>query len=215
MANGSNGGASLKISIILEGGTERAFLPYLRTYLQSRLAGQMPKLDPIPCDGLLPTGDKLKRIVHHLLNSGQQPSGAVIALTDVYTGLQPRRFTDAADAKAKLRQWVGSNPRFFPHAAQYEFEAWLLPYWNEIQRLSKSNHSSPGQNPESINHDNPPAKRIQEVFRSGGLGKSYVKQRDAGRILRNQDLTLAISACPELKAFVNTIFLLCGADPIH
>ena len=58
----------------------------------------------------------------------------MIALTDVYTG--NRDFQDAEDAKEKMREWVGENPRFFPHAAQFEFEAWLLPFWTTIQRLA-------------------------------------------------------------------------------
>jgi hypothetical protein len=51
---------------------------------------------------------------------------AVITLTDVYTGAN--EFKDAADAKDKMRQWVGVNDKFYPHAAQHDFEAWLLPF---------------------------------------------------------------------------------------
>jgi hypothetical protein len=59
----------------------------------------------------------------------------VIALTDVYTGTQPHEFQNAEDAKKKMRQWVGDEPRFHPHAAQYDFEAWLLLYF-ELVRYS-------------------------------------------------------------------------------
>jgi len=41
----------MKISLIVEGKTERAFMPYLRKFLQNRLAGKMPKLDVYPYDG--------------------------------------------------------------------------------------------------------------------------------------------------------------------
>ena len=35
----------MRIAILVEGKTERAFKPYLLSYLQTRLAGKMPKLD--------------------------------------------------------------------------------------------------------------------------------------------------------------------------
>lgn len=38
----------------------------------------------------------------------------------------------------------------------------------------------------------------------------HVKPRDALRILRDNDLSVAVDACPELKAFVNTIIGLSG-----
>jgi hypothetical protein len=135
----------------------------------------------------------------------------VIALTDVYTGTSD--FQTAEDAKRKMREWVGDEPRFHAHAAQYDFEAWLLPFWDEIQRLAGSNRSSPGPRPELVNHQNPPSKRIEEVFRSGH-GRRYVKARDGLRILSGQDLLVSANACPELKALLNTLLGLAGGDLI-
>lgn len=202
----------MKIAIIVEGETERAFLPLLRAFLKARLACPMPKVVAVPQRGRIPKGDALKRLVEGLLTYWKEPADAVIALTDVYTGTKD--FVDAADAKAKMRNWVGPNPKFYPHAAQYDFEAWLLPFWSEIQRLAKSNRTAPGSSPELVNHNNPPAHRIREVFLKGGSGRAYVKPRDAHRILKGKDLLIAAQACPELKAFLNTILTLCQADPI-
>lgn len=199
----------MKITLIVEGKTEKAFLPYLRKFLETRLSGKMPRLDVNPYDGRIPTGDKLKRIVQKIL-SGKSPSDHIIALTDVYTGSQSPEFKNAADAKNKMRLWVGTEPRFHPHVALHDFEAWLLPYWASIQKLAGHNKCAPTGNPETVNHNNPPAHRIKEVFESGKSRDSYVKPRDAGRILRNNDLTMAVAACPELKSLVNTIISLCG-----
>lgn len=202
----------MRIAILVEGATEQAFIPKLREFLKTRLPhGMMPKLDTVPCDGRVPTGDKLRRIVENLL-TGKNAADAVIALTDVYTGT--REFASAKDAKDKMRSWVGGEPRFYPHVALHDFEAWLLPYWSEIQSLAGSTRTSPGAHPEQVNHDKPPAHRLQEVFRTGNKGKAYVKPRDAARILRNRDLAIAAEACPELKAFLNTILALCGAATI-
>ena len=199
----------MKITLIVEGKTEKAFLPHLRKFLEIKLPGKMPKLDVNPYDGRIPTEEKLNRVVQNLL-SGKYASDHIIALTDVYTGSQPPEFLDAEDAKAKMRQWVGSDVRFHPHVALHDFEAWLLPYWATIQKLAGHNKRAPSGKPETVNHENSPAYRIKEIFEIGTCRDSYVKPRDAGRILSNNDLSMAVSECPELKLFVNTIISLCG-----
>ena len=209
MAYGEDWRAGVKITLIVEGSTERAFLPYLRNYLRPRLPGPMPVLDAHPYNGRIPTGDNLKRDVALLL-SGKNASDHVIALTDVYTGSNPPAFLNAADAKSKMRQWVGDEPRFHPHAAQFEFEAWLIPYWNRIQAIAGHNQAAPSGNPEQINHNNPPSNRIKTVFLNGSRGKRYKKTIDPGRILKDMDLSIAADRCPELKALLNSILDICG-----
>lgn len=201
--------SSVKISILVEGETERAFMPALRSFLSSRLAGKMPKLDPIPYDGRIPKKEKLRRTVDNLL-SGQKCADAVIALTDVYTGSAD--FVDAADAKSKMREWVGDNPCFYPHAAQHDFEAWLLPFWPTIQKLARHNMIAPSGKPEDVNHNHYPAKWIKDIFERGNCRDSYMKPRDALRILKENDLAVSANACQELKAFLNTILKLSGAS---
>jgi hypothetical protein len=201
----------VKITLLVEGATERAFLPKLREYLSAKLLGKMPTLDVAPFDGPIPRQSQLRRQVELHLR-GKRPADAVIALTDVYTGTG--EFVDAADAKAKMRRWVGKNAKFYPHAAQYEFEAWLLPYWETILRLAGHNKKAPVQHPEQVNHVRPPSRRIREVFQAGKCERQYNKRRDAARILRDSELQTAIDACGELRAFVSTILLLCGGDPL-
>ena len=203
----------MKIILIVEGKTEKVFLPHLRKYLATRLHGAMPKFDVIPYDGRIPTGDKLKRVVQSALR-GRSPADHVIALTDVYTGSRPPEFQNAADAKDKMHHWVGPESRFHPHVALHDFEAWLLPYWDSIQKLAGHNKKAPSGAPESVNHNNPPAYRVKEIFEIGSCRDSYVKPRDAGRILANNDLSVAIAACPELKSLVNTIITVSGGIAI-
>ena len=121
---------------------------------------------------------------------------------------------DAADAKAKMRHWVGPELRFHPHVAQYDFEAWLLPYWDDIKKIAGHNKNAPPGPPETVNHNHPPSYRIREIFRVGTCRDDYSKPRDANRILRGKDLGVAAAQCPELKAFLNTILTLCGAAPL-
>ena len=197
-----------RIAIIVEGATEQAFAPILRDYLTSRLPGQMPRLKFISKDGRLPTGDRLKRDVTRHLAAGHD---AVIALTDVYTGTHPPAFRNAADAKQKMRDWVGPEPRFHAHAAQYEFEAWLMPYWASIQKRIGTDRPSPFSDPESVNHDRPPSQHLAEQFRKGTKKRAYSKTRDAAAILRDQDLEISAARCPELRAFLDTILAVATA----
>ena len=202
----------MKIAIIVEGKTERVFKEVLVAFFEPRLSGRMPYLDFVPYHHRIPKREKLVRLVANLLGSGKKPAEAVIALTDVYTGTND--FKDAADAKNQMAEWVGQEPRFHPHAAQYDFEAWLLPYWDRIKKLAKHDKKAPAGKPETVNHENPPSKRISEIFRIGACKRHYVKPRDAVRILRGQDLTISADACPELKSFLNTIVTLCEGSPL-
>lgn len=201
---------TVRIAILVEGATERAFKPVLLGFLAPRLAGRMPRLDFLPQDGRIPKAEKLRRDVRLLLRDHD----AVIALTDVYTGTTPPDFADAADAKAKMRAWVGAEPRFHPHAAQHDFEAWLLPYWPRVQRLAGNDLPPPAAAPESVNHATPPSRHLAEAFRTGTGKRRYSKTRDATAILRDQDLAVAADRCPELKAFLTTILRLAGGDPL-
>ena len=184
----------MKIAILIEGKTEKAFMPALREFIKGRGAPTTTQVRSYPSDGRIPKRGALKQMVERLLCTR---ADAVVALTDVYTG--SRDFEDAADAKRKMRSWVGHDDQFFPHAAQYEFEAWLLPYWPDVQRLAKHNRGIPGRTPELVNHNKPPSVWLTEIFEAGKSGRSYSKVRDAGRILRDNDLTVAANACPELK----------------
>jgi hypothetical protein len=199
----------VRIAIICEGRTETAFKPHLRAFLQTRLAGRMPSLAFDRHDGAIPTERKLRRVVANLLDTGARRSDAVIALTDVYPA-----FADAEDAKQKMREWVGDERRFYPHVALHDFEAWLLPYWDRIERLAGRECRPFGENPEAVDLGNPPAHRLRRLFEAGNCRKSYNKPRDAGRILQGADLMVSIRACPELKSLVNTILTLCGAPEI-
>jgi len=200
---------SVRIILIVEGSTEQAFLPYLRSYLCTRLEGRMPKIitQTFHKGGRIPKGKALKKIVERLLNEADY----VIALTDVYTGSNPHDFESATDAKENMRMWVGNN-RFYAHAAQYEFEAWLLPFWNDVRKRIGATQPAPAGCPEEINHDKPPSKRLRALFQT--RGQRYKKAVDAPNILRSADLSVAIAQCPELKAFVNTILSLSGGETI-
>jgi hypothetical protein len=199
-----------RIAIIVEGATEKAFKHSLDEFLATQPAViQRPRLKFVAKDGRIPKGNLLKRDVERLLEDYDD----VIALTDVYTGADPRDFDNATDARAKMQQWVGDNPHFHAHAAQYEFEAWLLPFWPQVRKLTGTTLQSPSMTPETVNHNKPPSAHLKEAYWNGKKRPSR-KVQDAVDILRNQDLASSAKACPELKAFLNTILTLSGGQPL-
>jgi hypothetical protein len=201
----------MRIAILVEGATEVAFKEKLRKFLQSRLEQKMPRLDFKPQHCGIPKEKKLKLIVENFLDDNYGYD-AVIALTDVYTEKQD--FNDAKDAKETMMTWVDNNPNFYPHTALHDFEAWLLPYWTTIKKLAKHNRAAPSGSPETVNHQKPPSYWIKEIFKTGTRGKDYNKVIDGMAILKDNDLMIAIQACPELKAFVNRIISLCDEEKI-
>ena len=131
----------------------------------------MPRLDFKPQHGGIPKEGKLRRIVKNLLDNDDYD--AVIALTEVYTGKQD--FQDANDAKDQMRRWVDNNPKFYPHTALHDFEAWLLPYWTTIQKRAKHNRSAPSGSPETVNHQKPPSYWIKEILAQENAEKTMTK----------------------------------------
>jgi hypothetical protein len=127
----------------------------------------------------------------------------VVGLIDVYPG-----FHSAQEAKEFLQQAAGGAQRFHAHAAQFEVEAWLLPFWEEICRKLRVRRQPPGANPEQVDLQNPPSRRLSELYRLGN--RSYDKPRDAKAILQDKDLTLVAEKCPEVKAFLNTLLMCAG-----
>jgi hypothetical protein len=202
----------MKIAVIVEGRSEsEAFKPALVHYLRSK--GCTVRLDFKPQHKGLPKEQKLKRTVENFI--AQHGYDHVIALTDVYTISNTtifRDFKDASDAKEKMKAWVGENSLFQPHAATYCFEAWLLPFKEKIEKLTKTTFKK-YEHPETVNHNKPPHLVLNEHYRKS-LKRSYAKVEDAKHILTRsdgtpEDLQIAIDKCPELKAFVDTILTLC------
>ena len=137
----------------------------------------------------------------------------VVALIDVLVAGRPQQFPDAAAAIQFLEHSAGTtDPRFRAHAAQHDFEAWLLPYWQSICTKLKRQQKSPGANPEQVNHLTPPSKYLKELYRLAG--RTYDKPRDAHAILEGKDLTVSANACPQFKAFLNSLLDLAGCTAI-
>jgi hypothetical protein len=116
----------LTIVLLVEGSTEKTLTDQLKEYLDQRatLVGR-------PRVALRAV--KIKSTEPHALGQQirlqlqTQNTTDVVGLMDVFP-----HFTDALAVKTFLRgvaECAGVTQHFYPHAAQYDVEAWLLPYW--------------------------------------------------------------------------------------
>jgi hypothetical protein len=126
--------------VLLTGGlTETALNGHLRHFLDARAeATGRPKVALRTKNIMTLNAGKLRGRIR--LELAQPGVSAVVGLVDVYP-----RFDSAEAAKQFLRESAQNDPRFFAHAAQYEVEAWLLPYWDDIcRRLGIVRRRAPG-----------------------------------------------------------------------
>ena len=157
---------------------------------------------------------KLRRVVENLL-IGPKAADHVVALTDVYTGntssgLPERSRCDSEDA---FLGWSGTAVSPSRCSVRLRSLAPSLLANHSATRTTQS-RSARRQSRDGETIHVPPAYRIQEVFEAGGCRDSYIKPRDAGRILRENDLAVAIGQCSELKKFVNTFLTLAGGEAL-
>lgn len=196
----------MTIILLVEGATETALKNKLKSFLDERAMKEgKPRVALRTKDIMTPNRKRLGRRVQLELRDPKVT--AVVGLIDVYP-----EFRSADEARRFLREAVGKESRFYPHAAQYDVEAWLLPYWDFICRRLGVQRASPGANPEMVDLDNPPSRRLQELYRSAKPPRKYVKPIEMAAILRGQDLTVAAAQCAELKGFLNTLLDLAGLE---
>lgn len=199
----------MKIILIVEGATESALKQHLKSFLdyRARAAGKPPVRLETRGEMTLDQNKLRGRVKRELRVSDVV---GVIGLIDVFP-----KFSNAVKAKKFLRDAVGNDTRFYAHAAQFDVEAWLLPYWDDICRRVSVRQSPPGANPEMVDGMNPPAYRLKALYqRARPKPRKYVKTTEMYAILKNKDLAFAADRCPEFKAFLNTLLTLSDLEPL-
>ena len=199
----------MTIVLLVEGATETALKHKLKAFLdiQAEREGR-PKVALRTRDIMSLSEGKLRGRIRLELSAPQVE--AVVGLIDVYP-----EFTSATEAKEFLRRAADGEPRFYPHAAQYEVEAWLLPYWEKICQRVGVRQASPGPHPEQVNLNNPPSRRLATLYRlAKPRPRKYVKTIEMAAILRDKDLNVAANQCPELKSLLNTLLMLGNLTPL-
>lgn len=197
----------MRIILLAEGDTERAIAEHLKCFLdESAERAGKPKValrtKPITTN----RGDLRGRIRLEL----RDPQAiAVVGLIDVYP-----QFSSAEEAKRFLREASESDPRFYPHAALHDVEAWLLPFWSVICTRLGIKRAAPGAHPEEVDLQNPPSQQLQRLYGLARPPQKYVKPIEMNALLRGKDLTIIAEECPEFKALLNTLLKLSDLPPL-
>ena len=198
----------MSIVLLVEGKTETALKDRLKRFLDQHATKEgRPKTALRTKDIMTLNEGKLRGRIRLELRDPQVL--AVVCLIDVHPN-----FSSAQKAKEFLRQAADEDPRFFAHAAQYEVEAWLLPYWDAICRRVGVNRAVPGHQPEQVDLDHPPSHRLEELYRLATPKRKYIKTIEMAAILQGNDLTIAASLCPEFKSLLNTLLCLGGLEQL-
>lgn len=196
----------MTIVLMVEGDTEAALKQHLKTFLDRRAqAADRPRVRLETRDIVSIAPHKLK---HRVALELRKPSvTAVVGLIDVFP-----KFQNAAEARSYLAE-AADHPDFYAHAAQFDVEAWLLPFWVDICRRVGVQQAPPGSNPETVDRMNPPAYRLRELYRRAKpRSRKYIKTTEMFAILRGKDLTISANQCPEFKALLNTLLTLSGLE---
>lgn len=202
----------MRIACIVEGDSEKEFLKAIRRFLQARCEpGKLPKLVARPLNSNVPPRGRLLKLIKKEFND---LADIVIVLTDVKGRNQYKDAKDAvAQIEASLDRLPELNKQVFVHAAQYELEAWLIPFWPRIQSIFNTTATRPQKKPEEINHNRPPSKLLAEVSRTSKRQR-YSKTLHLESILKDQDLAVSANECPGLKELLNRILEASGASII-
>lgn len=199
----------MTVVLLAEGDTERALKAPFKDFLDQQAAIEgIPRTRLVTRPRIEVNPEKLRRQV--ILELEAPDVTAVVGLVDVFP-----RFADAGGAKSWLKQSVDDAPPFYAHAAQFDVEAWLLPYWDDIYLRIGVQKRRPGAHPERVNGQNPPAYRLAELYQlAKPKPRKYNKPIEMRAILMGKDLTVSANACPEFKAFLNTLLFLGGLTPL-
>jgi len=193
------------IVLLVEGSTEKALTNKIKEFLDecAQTHGH-PKVALKPKPLMSTRTDELARRIRLELHDPRVM--AVVGLIDVFPN-----FRNAEEAKSYLRhaaEQVGGVDRFHAHAAQYDVEAWLLPYWDDICRRVGVKQRHPGKNPEGVDDTSPPSHHLMELYLRAKPPRKYRKALEMPAVLRGQDLTVSAKACPEFKSLLNTLLML-------
>ncbi len=195
----------MTIILLVEGETEIALKRHLKDFVDQRarlhgrsfIALKTRKIKSLNREAL---GRQIR------LELESHDTQAVVGLIDVFPQFKRADASAAKQFLMEAARSAGITHGFYAHAAQYDVEAWLLPYWNDICQRVGVQQSSPGNHPEQVNGVRPPSYRLREFYQRAK--REYTKTLEMPIILEGKDLTIAAGACPELKSLLNTLLSL-------
>lgn len=200
----------MKFLLLVEGDTEHKVLPaFIQRWLNARLDYNVG-ISPVNLRGNRGFRRDIRGKVHFHLNRDRQGEIiAAIGLLDLYKGADfPASTTavpDRYDWGVRYYEDLVGHAKFRMFFAVHETEAWLLsdprifaqPTRRRIQREA-------GNAPEQVNFDNPPAKRLNTIYRTV-MRRSYRKITDGGNLFESLAPDVARNKCPYLAQMLDEL----------
>jgi hypothetical protein len=193
-----------KIIIICEGETEE-------NSVKSFLAPYLRRVNP--SIGLKPIRSKclMAKVRAYTNDAFDKSAKAVFTLFDIYEfPCQNFRQTDDVHSRVvKAKEYIMQQTRinhqsFYPHFAVHETEAWFFSDNHAMQKFLKSSSNFERPEPEALNFQNHPSKRINDL--SNRYRKTrYDKNFDSRQIFGYLNFDAVFSRCPYFKAFCDDL----------
>ena len=195
----------MKFVLLVEGYTERKAIPeFLKRWLDQRLEKPVG-VKTVRFDGWQHLYKDAAQKTKMLLNAPKSDVIAVIALLDLYG---PTFYPSGILSPNQRYNWAKKHiedrvddPKFRQFFAVHETEAWLLSnssiFPTEIQASLRSI-----KNPETVNFDEPPAKLLDNLYRSK-LKRNYGKVTQGSNLFRQLSPADAYDKCPFLQALLD------------
>ncbi len=123
------------IVLLVEGTTEKAVKEKFKEFLDAKCKNEgrpRVRLETRLLDSRLLNKEIVCDIT--MKNLKRDEVNGVVALMDVKCAGRPQQFQNAKETITYLQSCVPDEPRYRAHAAQFDFEAWWLPYWESIRK---------------------------------------------------------------------------------
>ena len=195
----------MTIILLVGGSTEKTLTDKIKEFLDQRAAAhQRPRVRLQTRKIKSANPEALGRQIKLELQS--HDTEAVVGLIDVFPQFKQADATAAKRFLIEASHRAGVTRGFYAHAAQYDVEAWLLPYWDDVCRRIGVTQARPGSDPEQVDGIKPPFPSLTGTLSTRG---TQIRQDD-GNVgnSEGQDLAVAAHACVELRSLLNTLLQL-------
>jgi hypothetical protein len=107
-----------------------------------------------------------------------------------------------------LRDQVGQHARaryFFPHVSVHQVEAWILAEGAALSRRLRDPSIAPDPKAEGKDFQNPPSKRISELFLRSKEKRRYQKIEDGEPLFSNMEFQPVYDSCLYFRKFYDDL----------
>jgi hypothetical protein len=206
-----------KIVVLCEGDTEELALRYF--------IGRQWQADGLSRVGLkgIDLGGKPQDVGKYAMRYlGERETLAVFTLTDLQgtTLIQHKPSDDLERKVSRMREWLraqiedADSSRFFPHVCVHQTEAWILAEGHALATRLRDPALKPDIGAESKNFENPPSKRLNDLFRHRGR-PGYHKIIDGRPLFEKMEFEPVYKSCHYFQGFYDDLKKAAGSPTTH